>query len=161
MRRTHAKTTAGLALLTALLLGAGCGDDTTSGDLSRTATSLEDAARRTATTLSDAANKAGDEASKKADDASNAVDKGLARVQAEAFRLQVKNLAKNDATKYTSVSVLRDAAKDLPASANVSGITDADGDGKDDDGKVSVTVDTSKACVTVSTSDIGVSSSSC
>jgi hypothetical protein len=120
----------------------------------QTATSLAADARQTVTSLNSAAAKA-------ADDGIKAGTNAVARVQAEAFRLQVKNLASNDAGRWTSVTVLQQAAKDLPGKPTVSGITDANGDGKDDDGKVEIAVDQSEACVALSGADIDVSSGGC
>lgn len=125
MRRSRTRAIPTVVLVAALLLGAGCGDDSL------------------------------------ADDASSAIDKSVARVQAEAFRLQVMNLASNEKSRFASASVLTDAAKDLPGTANIAGIADADGDGNDDDGKVEITVDSEKACVTVASGDIDVSSGPC
>jgi hypothetical protein len=104
-----------------LVLGAGCGDDTS---------------------ISDKASDAADQVQTKADEV-------LARGQAEAFRARVKDLADGDNAKWRDMSLLQQAAKDLPGSPDVSGIADDDGDGKDDDGRIEIVVNDSRACIAV------------
>ncbi|QZY30627.1 hypothetical protein [Nocardioides coralli] len=48
-----------------------------------------------------------------------------------------------------SVETLETATTDLPNGAEATGIVDDDGDGRDDDGRVSVTADGEWACVTL------------
>ena len=76
--------------------------------------------------------------------------RATARAAAEAMRglLQAKNLDANQTVR--DVAVLQESvADDLPGDPSVSGIDDADGDGKDDDGKVQVVVGDQTACITV------------
>ena len=73
----------------------------------------------------------------------------------------MKNLSNNDSKQWGSVTVLQQAGKDLPGSPTVSGIADANSDGKDDDGKVEISVSGSKACVAITASDIDVSTGAC
>jgi len=83
------------------------------------------------------------------DDAAEAADDATARGQAEALRASLKGNETADDEGARSVSVLRQAADDLPGDPDVSGIDDGDGDGLDDDGKVQITVDDSSACVSL------------
>lgn len=71
-----------------------------------------------------------------------------ARAAVETARgvLKAQNLKQGETVR--SVSVLKDAADKVPGSPDVTGITDADGDGKDDDGKVEFTVGDQHACLT-------------
>ena len=81
---------------------------------------------------------------------------------AEAIRaaLQAENLDANQTVR--DVAVLQESVADIPGDPSVSGIDDADGDGKDDDGKVQVAVGDQTACITVQDNgDISVSSDSC
>lgn len=107
--------------IAAVVLVSGCGDDKSVADKTR-----------------DAAN----EVRTKADEA-------LARGQAEAFRERLKDLANGDSTKWRDMALLRQTAKDLPGTPDVSGITDDNGDGKDDDGHVEVVVNDSRACIAI------------
>jgi hypothetical protein len=100
-----------------------------------------------------------DSAREKAEDVAGAV---TARTAAEAVRaaLQAEDLAPNQTVR--DVTVLQEAVKDIPGDPKVTGIDDADGDGKDDDGKVQVVVGDQTACVAVEDNgDISVSSDSC
>lgn len=80
--------------------------------------------------------------------AKQSLNQAGARAAAEATRgiLKSKNLSQGQTVR--SVSVLKDATNDLPGSPDVTGITDSNGDGKDDDGKVQFTVGNGHACLT-------------
>lgn len=121
------------AAVAALLLGA-CGDDNSD----------------------DAANRARDAAGQIDD----AVDAGIARTQAEILRQRAKDLVRQGES-LDSMSVLQEAARDLPRSPTVSGLNDGNGDGRDDDGKLQITIDESHSCVIVTGGDIDVTSNRC
>ena len=72
-----------------------------------------------------------------------------ARLAAEAMRvaLEAQDL---DGKTLRDVDVLRENADDVPGDPTVDGIVDANGDGKDDDGKVELRVGDRAACVIVS-----------
>jgi hypothetical protein len=60
------------------------------------------------------------------------------------------------------VSVLREAADDVPGDPDVTGIEDGDGDGRDDDGKVELATGDQRACLTVAgNGEVDVSSDPC
>jgi hypothetical protein len=59
------------------------------------------------------------------------------------------------------MSVLQEAARDLPRSPTVTGLSDGNGDGRDDDGKLEITIDESHSCVIVAGGDIDVTSNRC
>jgi hypothetical protein len=119
--------------LTIGLTVAACGDD---GGASSTANSLKD-------------------------QATGAINQGAARVQAEALRALIKEKADNKSDQYTSMTVLEKAIDALPGDPTVVGLTDANGDGKDDDGKLEVQMNGEKACVSISGKDINVDNNSC
>ena len=101
-----------------------------------------------------------DKARDAAGEVDDVVDAGLARGQAELFRQRAKDLVRQG-EPLDSMSVLQEAARDLPSDPTVTGLADTNGDGKDDDGKLEITVDDSHACVAVVGSDIAVSGSRC
>jgi hypothetical protein len=78
-------------------------------------------------------------------DASGAANATGVRGAAESFRGLVK--AKASGQELRSMTVVNEAASNIPSTVTVSGITDADGDGKDDDGFVQFTLDGRSACV--------------
>lgn len=102
-----------------------------------------------------------DDTSSVREEAGDLVDQSAVRVQAEAFRALLKQKAGSDAAQYVSMTVLRDALDDLPGEVTSSGLTDADGDGRDDDGRVQLEVDGSMACVSVSGTDTTVANGAC
>jgi hypothetical protein len=107
----------------------------------------------------DQADEAVDDAREQAEDAAGSAG---ARAQAEAMRvaLQAKSLPADQTVR--DVGVLQDAADSLPGDVTVSGLSDADGDGKDDDGKIQFTVGDQHACVTVADNgEISVSGDAC
>ena len=101
-----------------------------------------------------------DKAREAAGEVDNAVDAGIARGQAEIFRQRAKDLVRQGES-LDSMSVLQEAARDLPRKPTVTGLGDANGDGRDDDGKVQIAIDNSFACVVVSGADIYVSGARC
>jgi hypothetical protein len=126
----------GAALILAAMSIAACGDD--SGD---------------------EVDEAVDEAREDVEDVAGTVG---ARAAAEALRgiLESKDLASDQTLR--DVTVLQDAVGDIPGDPEVSGIEDADGDAKDDDGKVTVAVGDQQACVTVADNgEISVSGDAC
>ncbi|MCU1454547.1 MAG: hypothetical protein JWN46_2693 [Acidimicrobiales bacterium] len=80
-------------------------------------------------------------------DAQVALDKAAPRVEAEALRaaLKVDPTARSQGVR--SVKALRDAATKVPGHPQITGIVDANGDGKDDDGKVQVNAKGYAACL--------------
>jgi hypothetical protein len=90
----------------------------------------------------------------------SAVDAGIARTQAELLRQRAKDLVR-EGERLDSMSVLSEAARDLPRDPTVTGLTDGNGDGRDDDGKLEIAVDDSHACVIVAGTDIDVTSARC
>ena len=120
-----------LAIATAAVVTA-CGDDSSASDKARDAAGQVD----------------------------SAVDAGLARGQAEIFRQRAKDLVRQGES-LDSMSVLQEAARDLPRNPTITGLGDSNGDGKDDDGKLEITIDKSHSCISITGSDINVTSSSC
>jgi hypothetical protein len=87
-----------------------------------------------------------------------------ARAAAEAFRASLKAQDADNATGgVRNAAALQDAAKDLPGDPEITGINDADGDGRDDDGYVQAKVGDENACITLPESgdDIDVSGGAC
>lgn len=87
-----------------------------------------------------------------------------ARAAAEAYRASLKAHFTDDATGgVRNVEALREAARDLPGDPEITGIDDADGDGRDDDGHVQAKVGNENACITLPESgdDIDVSGGAC
>jgi hypothetical protein len=101
-----------------------------------------------------------DKAKDAASELDSAVDAGIARGQAEIFRQRAKDLVRQGES-LDSMSVLQEAARDLPRSPTVTGLGDTNGDGRDDDGKIEIAIDDSYSCVIVSGTDINVSGSRC
>ena len=86
-----------------------------------------------------------------------------ARSLAESLRaaLKAKELAADEHLR--DVATLRDAAADLPGDPEIVGIEDADGDGRDDDGKVEVRTGDQAACLTIADdgNDVDVADRAC
>jgi hypothetical protein len=100
-----------------------------------------------------------DSAREQAEDAAGSVG---ARAAAELMRaaIHAENLDANETVR--DIAVLQESVDDVPGNPSVSGIDDADGDGKDDDGKVELTVDDQRACVTVEDNgNVSVSGGAC
>lgn len=82
------------------------------------------------------------------DETDERLDAAGARAAAETMRAVLRARQLPEGETVRSVAVLRDAARRIPGSPSVEGIADADGDGKDDDGKVTIGVGDEHACVT-------------
>src|SRR5689334_21094730 len=72
---------------------------------------------------------AADKAREAAGEVDSAVDAGLARAQGEIFRQRAKDLVRQG-EPLDSVAVFQEAARDLPRNPTVTGIGDANGDGR-------------------------------
>jgi hypothetical protein len=110
----------------------------------------------------DTKDKVDDAAASVREDAENAAGSAAARAAAESMRgaLLAKDIPENQTVR--DVAVLQDVADDLPGDVATSGIDDADGDGKDDDGKVQLGVGDQAACLTAADNgDVGVSGGAC
>lgn len=81
-----------------------------------------------------------------------ATESAGARVAAEAIRATLVAEDLGEGEHERDVAVLQESVEDVPGGPDVSGIEDADGDGRDDDGKVQVHVEDEVACLTVSES---------
>jgi hypothetical protein len=81
--------------------------------------------------------------------AKKSLNEAGARAAAETARgvLKSKNLEQGESLR--NVSVLNDAVDKVPGSPEITGISDGNGDGKDDDGNVQFTVGDQHACLTV------------
>ena len=80
--------------------------------------------------------------------AKRTIDEARARTAAEAVRAQLKAAQPQPGHTVRDVNALRTAADRIPGSPRITGLTDADHDGKDDDGKVDIAVGKEHACVT-------------
>jgi hypothetical protein len=80
--------------------------------------------------------------------AKSTLNKAGARAAAEAMRGELKSAQLKNGQTIRDVTVLQSAADKLPGSPTIAGLVDANHDGKDDDGKVDVSVGTQHACVT-------------
>jgi hypothetical protein len=81
---------------------------------------------------------------------------------AEALRgaLAAKDLPKGQTER--DVDVINQVVRDLPGNPDFTGIEDANGDGKDDDGKVQANVGDQSACLNISASgDMNVDGGAC
>lgn len=145
-----------LGICAALALGpalAACSDD--DGDDARsTATEVQEEAESTAEDV--------------VDEVDETADEGAARVQAEALRASVVEAvddAEGDAgdASARSVELVEGEVDELPSDVTLEGLDDGDGDGLDDDGRVTVLVDDSAACVTLpeSGTDLEVEGGAC
>jgi hypothetical protein len=95
------------------------------------------------------------------DQVGSAANTALARTQAETLRASIKAKGDGNADKYLSIAMLTEAAKSLPGNTTVNGITDANGDGKDDDGKMEVVVNDATVCVKISGTNTEVDDGAC
>ena len=92
----------------------------------------------------------------------DAVGDATARAAAESMRAALEAEDLNGGETLRSVAVLQENADDVPGDPQVSGITDSDGDGKDDDGKVELKVGDQAACVSVTDqNDVSVDDDAC
>lgn len=80
-------------------------------------------------------------------DAKKTIDQAGARAAAEAIRGQLKAANLKSGETVRTVTVLQRAADNIPGSPAITGIADANRDGKDDDGNVTVKVGNATACV--------------
>ncbi len=96
---------------------------------------------------SDDAGSAQDKARDVANDVKETANDAAARAVAESFRAALK--AKGGGQSLRNITLPNDVDGSLPGDPDISGISDSDGDGQDDDGKVWVKVNDSNACVTV------------
>jgi hypothetical protein len=84
------------------------------------------------------------------DEAEEKAKQAGARASAEALRVSLKAQDSDAGTGgVRNIEVLREAADDLPGDVDVTGVSDGNGDGIDDDGLVEVSVDDEFACVTL------------
>jgi hypothetical protein len=104
-----------------------------------------------------------DKAKEAVESAKDKAGEAGARAAAEAFRASLKAQDDDVPGGVRNVDVLREAAKDLPGDPEITGIDDADGDGRDDDGYVQAKVGDESACITLPESgdDIDVSGGAC
>jgi hypothetical protein len=85
-----------------------------------------------------------------------------ARAAAEVMRGALEAQDLDNGRTLRDVDVLRENAADVPGDPTVEGIVDADGDGKDDDGKVELRVGDRAACVIVTPQNkVSVESDAC
>jgi hypothetical protein len=85
-----------------------------------------------------------------------------ARAAAEVMRGALEAQDLDNGKTLRDVGVLRENAGDVPGDPTVEGIVDANGDGKDDDGKVELRVGDQAACVIVTTENkVSVESDAC
>jgi hypothetical protein len=96
------------------------------------------------------------------DEIERLADDAGARSVAEALRVSLLAQDLGNDQHVDDVVIIEAAVRDLPGDPEVSGIEDADGDGRDDDGKVNVRVDDESACVTVhDNGEVNVSDDAC
>ena len=123
-----------IALLTLAPFVAACSSDT------------KENAKQTATDLKDDAK---DNAGKVADEADTKAAEAKARVAAEDLRARIKANKTADDQGARSVAAIKESLADVAGSPKAVGLTDADRDGLDDDGKVQLDVDGASACLTL------------
>jgi hypothetical protein len=96
------------------------------------------------------------------DDFESVADSAGARSVAEALRVSLLAQDLHDDQHVDDVAIIQDAVRDLPGDPEVSGVEDANGDGRDDDGRIQVRVDDEAACVTVhENGEVNVSGDAC
>jgi hypothetical protein len=89
-------------------------------------------------------------------DVKKVADQATARVGAEAIRAKLLYDSRgDDSGPYTAIQVA-DAAKDLPGSPKVTGVGDANGDGRNDSRYLQVTAGKQAACVILPTTGTSV-----
>lgn len=93
-----------------------------------------------------------DDGSGAGDDVEEVAESAGARAVAEAVRAALVAEDLDEAEHESDVAVLQEAVEDIPGEPDVTGIEDADGDGRDDDGKVEIHVDSEVACLSVQSS---------
>jgi hypothetical protein len=96
------------------------------------------------------------------DDFERLAESAGARSVAEALRVSLLAQDLGNDQHVDDVAIIQAAVRDLPGDPDVLGVEDADGDGRDDDGKIDVRVDNEAACVTVNDNgEIDVSGDAC
>ena len=92
----------------------------------------------------------------------DAVGDATARAAGESMRAALEAEDLDNGETLRAVAVLQENADDVPGEPEVSGITDADGDGNDDDGKVELKVGDQVVCVSVTDqNDVSVDDDAC
>jgi len=92
----------------------------------------------------------------------DAVGGAGAHAAAESMRVALEAHDLKAGQTLRDVDVLRENADDVPGDPKVSGITDSNRDGKDDDGKVELTVGDQSACLVVNDqNDVSVDDDTC
>jgi len=85
-----------------------------------------------------------------------------ARGVAEALRIAIVEDDLGPDQHERDVAVLEESIEDLPVNPDVEGIVDDDHDGRDDDGKVEVLVNSEAACVSIAMDgDVDVTGGAC
>jgi len=103
-----------------------------------------------------------DDAQNLREDVEDATGSTGARAAAEAMRGALEGEDLGGGKSLQEVAVLRENAEDIPGDPTVEGITDGDGDGRDDDGRVELRVGDQAACVVVSAeNDVSVENGAC
>jgi hypothetical protein len=96
------------------------------------------------------------------DDFERLAESAGARSVAEALRVSLLAQDLQADQHVDDVAVIQAAVRDLPGDPDVLGVEDANGDGRDDDGKIEVRVDNEPACVTVhENGEVNVSGDAC
>lgn len=113
---------------------AACGEDDRAA-VGRDVEQLAEDARREAQEAAGAAGEAGSRAG--------------ARAVAEAVRAALVAEDLQGGKNLRDVAVLREAVGKVPGEPEVTGIDDADGDGRDDDGRVEIVASEERACLTL------------
>jgi len=140
-----------VALAAVLVLVAPACSDETKDKASDAAQSAKDDAAKTASSMKETASSAvesGKEtASSAVENGKDAVGGATARATAEALRASLKADKGARENGLRSIDAINSAVDRLPGDPDVSGITDSDNDGFDDDGKVQITVGDQEACL--------------
>ena len=134
MSTTRRLIAAAFAVTLTMSFAAACSEET------------KDSARETADNLEEDAKT---NASELGDELDATADEGLARAAAEELRARIKANGTASTQGARSMAAIGESSVDIAGDPEVAGVTDADGDGMDDDGKVQVNVGTGSACVTL------------
>jgi hypothetical protein len=97
------------------------------------------------------------------EDVERSAEEAGARAVAEAIRAQLLTGDLGADEHARDVAVLENAVENLPGEPEITGIEDRDGDGRDDDGEVEVTVGRGEACIIIAENgdDIDVTDAGC